>query len=238
MKALLVLGVSLSLCAVPASAQVSKWKEKLGLEKKDAVSESDTASGLKEALHIGAENAVKLTGREDGYFGNEAIKIPMPDKLRKLDKGLRRLGQGELIDEFVLGMNRAAEKAAPLAKDIFWDAIKQMDFADAREILTGGDTAATDYFREKTGDQLSEAFLPVVRESMQTVGVTRQYEQMMDRYESVPFARSLSFDVDQYTVDKALDGLFFMLAEEEGKIRTDPAARVTDLLKTVFGQKD
>lgn len=237
MKALLALGVSLSLCAAPASAQLSKWKEKVGLEKKDGVSESDTASGLKEALHVGAENAVKLTGREDGYFGNEAIKIPMPDKLRKLDKGLRRLGQGELIDEFVLGMNRAAEKAAPLAKEIFWDAIKQMDFANAREILAGSDTAATDYFRTTTSDQLSEAFLPVVKESMQTVGVTRQYEKMMDRYQSVPFAKSISFDVDQYTVDKALDGLFYMLAEEEGKIRTNPAAQVTDLLKKVFGQE-
>ena len=237
MKALLALGVSLSLWAAPAQAQLSKWKEKVGLEKNDEVSASDTVSGLKEALHVGAENAVKLTGREDGYFENKAIKIPMPDKLRKLDKGLRRLGQGELIDEFVLGMNRAAEKAAPLAKEIFWDAIKQMDFADAREILTGRDTAATDHFRTTTSDQLTEAFLPVVQESMETVGVTRQYEKMMNRYESVPFAKSINFDVDRYTVDKALEGLFYMVAEEERKIRTNPAARVTDLLKKVFGQE-
>ena len=236
MKALLVLGLSLTLCTAPATAQLNKWKEKVGLEKQDGVSESDTVSGLKEALRVGAENAIKLTGREDGYFGNDAIKIPMPDKLGKLDKGLRKLGQGELIDEFVLGMNRAAEKAAPLAKEIFWDSIKQMDFADAREILTGSDTAATDYFRTTTSDQLTEAFLPVVQESMETVGVTRQYEKMMDRYESVPFAKSINFDVDRYTVDKALEGLFHMVAEEERKIRTNPAARVTDLLKKVFGQ--
>ena len=103
--------------------------------------------------------------------------------------------------------------------------------------MAGRDTAATDYFRTTTSDQLTEAFLPVVQESMETVGVTRQYEKMMDRYKSVPFAKSISFDVDQYTVDKALDGLFYMLAEEEGKIRTNPAAQVTDLLKKVFGQE-
>ena len=238
MKILLVVGLSLSLSAAPASAQWSKWKEKLGLEKTEEVSDSDTVSGLKEALHVGVENAVKLTGREDGYFGNEAIKIPLPDKLAKLDQGLRMLGQGEMIDEFVLGMNRAAEKAAPLAKEIFWDAIKQMNFADAREILTGGDTAATDYFQTTTSERLTEAFLPVVEESMETVGVTRQYENMMERYESVPFASSLTFDVEGYTVDKALEGLFHMVAEEEREIRSNPAARVTDLLKKVFAHAE
>ena len=140
MRILLIGTIFLSLCVTPASAQLDKWKQKLGLEKSDEVSEGDTVSGLKEALHIGAENAVRLTGREDGYFKNEAIKIMMPEKLRKLDKGLRKLGMEDQIDAFVLSMNRAAEQAAPFAKDIFWGAIKDMDFDDARKILTGGET--------------------------------------------------------------------------------------------------
>ena len=235
-KAYLVLGVSLALCALPASAQRSDWKQKLGLQKTDEVGESDTIAGLKEALSIGAEKAVQLTGREDGYFNNEAIKILMPEKLRKVQKGLSRLGQEEMVDSFVLSMNRAAEKAAPFAKDIFWDAIKEMKFDDGRKILTGGDTAATDYLKANTNDKLTAAFLPVVKESMEAVGVTQQYKNMMGRFESLPFAKNVTFDVDQYTVEQALNGLFHMLAEQETAIRTDPAARVTDLLKTVFAK--
>ena len=161
----------------------------------------------------------------------------LPDKLRTVEKGVRALGQGEQVDQFVLSMNRAAEKAAPAAKTIFWDAITSMSFDDARRILGGGDTAATEYFRAKTGDALTAAFRPVVDDSMKDVGVVQKYDQLRGSYRSVPFASSLpSFDIEEYVVAKALDGLFLVLGQEERKIRTNPAARVTDLLKQVFGK--
>jgi hypothetical protein len=151
-----------------------------------------------------------------------------------LEKGLRLVGYGPQVDEFVLSMNRAAERAAPQAKKIFWDAIGEMTFDDARKILNGSDTAATDYFRAKTTDTLTAAFRPVVDRAMNEFGVTRQYKELVGRYQAIPFAKSEALDIDGYVVGKALDGLFHVLGEEEQKIRTNPAARVTDLLKEVF----
>jgi hypothetical protein len=199
------------------------------------VSDEKAAAGLKEALQVSAGNAVKLTGRTDGFFGNDAIRIGMPEKLRMVEKGLRAVGYGPKVDEFVLSMNRAAERAAPAAKDIFMGAIREMSFDDARRILTGGDTAATDYFRAKTSDRLKASFRPVVEKSMKEAGVTKRYDDLVGRYKSVPFASSVSFDVDDYVVEGALAGLFHAVAQQEKEIRTNPAARVTDLLKGVFG---
>lgn len=203
---------------------------------KDPPSDARVAKGLKEALRVGAGNAVGLTGRVDGYFKNEAIKILMPEKLRPLEKGLRRVGLGSKVDELVLGMNRAAERSAPFAKEIFFGAIRRMSFEDARKILSGGDTAATDYFKSKTTGELTAAFQPTVKQSMGEVGATRQYEELAGRYESLPFARGELVDLDAYVVSKALGGLFLVLGDEERKIRKDPAARVTNLLKEVFGK--
>jgi hypothetical protein len=133
-------------------------------------------------------------------------------------------------------MNRAAEKAAPFAKQIFWDAIGEMTFEDARKILSGNETAATEYFKGKTTDKLTGVFKPIVDRSMNEVGVTRQYNELVGRFQSIPFVKSETFDLDHYVVTKALDGLFHMVGEEEKKIRTNPTARVTDLLKEVFGK--
>ena len=146
------------------------------------VSDDKAAAGLKEALEIGTGNAVNLTGRVDGYFRNEAIRIAMPDNLRMVEKGLRAVGYGPKVDEFVLSMNRAAERASPAAKGIFVAAIREMSFDDARRILSGGDTAATDYFRDKTSDRLRAAFRPVVEKSMKESGVTQRYDELMGRY--------------------------------------------------------
>ncbi len=212
----------------------SKW---LDIGRKDKVADTDVVSGLKEALQVGSGNAVNLTGKVNGYFGNEAIKILMPSQLRTVEKGLRAIGQGQKVDDFVLAMNRAAEKAAPAAKDIFWGAIKGMSFDDARKILGGGDTAATDYLRTTTGDSLTSSFRPVVSDSMKDVGVVQKYKQLQGSYQSIPFASSLpSVDIEQYVVSKAMDGLFLVLGNEERKIRADPGARVTDLLKKVFNR--
>jgi len=192
---------------------------------------------LKQALQVGTENAVKLTGRTDGYFKNEAIKILMPEKLKTLERGLRAAGYQRDIDDFVLRMNRAAEKAAPSAKKIFWDAIGAMTIDDGRGILNGPQTAATDYFKSKTTSQLTTAFSPVVHSTMTEVGVTKQYEELFGRAQSLPFLNLEAFDLDKYVVGRSLDGLFHVVGEEEKKIRTNPAARVTDLLREVFGQR-
>ena len=209
----------------------------LGLKEKAGVGDDQVVAGLKEALSIGTANAVTATSRLDGYFGNAAIKILMPEKIRKVADVLGKMGFRKEVDDFVLSMNRAAEKAAPQARVFFVDAVKQMTFEDARAILSGGDTAATDYFKAKTLPRIREAFQPVVASSMNEVGVTRSYKEMMGRYTALPFVRAESVDLDRYVTDKALDGLFLVLGQEEMKIRRDPAARVTDLLKTVFGSK-
>jgi len=193
--------------------------------------------GLKQALQIGTENAVKLTGKTDGYFANQAIKILMPERLKTLEQGLRVVGYGPQVDELVLGMNRAAEQAAPAAKQIFWDAIGDMTIDDARHILDGADTAATDYFKGKTTAHLTTAFKPIVDKSMSQVGVTRQYDELLGRARLIPFLDVERFDLDNYVVGKALDGLFHVVGDEEKKIRTNPAARVTDLLREVFGRR-
>jgi hypothetical protein len=193
-------------------------------------------SGLKEALSLGTEKAVKQVSQMDGYFGNEMIKILMPEKISKVADVLAKVGFQKQVDEFVVSMNRAAEKAAPEAAGIFVDAIKEMSFEDAKGILNGGDTAATDYFKRKTSNNIYDAFKPIISSSMDSVGVTRDYKAMMKKYESIPFVEKQSLDLDHFVTNKALDGLFYMVGQEEKKIRTDPAARVTNLLKTVFGK--
>ena len=201
------------------------------------VNDAKIGSGLQEALKIGTENAVNITGQTDGFFKNQLIKLLMPKSLQTMEKPLRLVGYGPQIDEFVLGMNRAAEKSVPFAKDIFWDAIGQMNFEDAKKILAGSDTAATDYFKAKTSKKLQTAFQPSVEEVMGQVGVNRQYNELIGRYKDVPFAKSVTFDVNQYVTEKTTDGLFYVVGQEEKKIRTNPAARVTDLLKEVFSKR-
>lgn len=201
-----------------------------------ASSDDKVAAGLKEALEIGTGNAVTSTGKPDGFFKNAAIKILMPDKLRKLDKGLRAVGLGSQLDAFVLSMNRAAERAAPSAKSIFKEALTKMTFSDAKRILRGGDTAATEYFRDKTSELLTASFLPIVSSSLGEVGATKNYKDLVGRYSALPLVSAPSLDLDQYVTGKSLEGLFHMLGEEERKIRKDPAARVTKLLKDVFSQ--
>ena len=195
------------------------------------------SEGLKEALKVGTENAVNLTGRVDGYFANQAIKILMPERLKSLEQGLRLIGQGDRVDELVLGMNRAAEKAAPAARQIFVDAIGEMGIDDARKILSGPDTAATDYFKGKTTGKLTTAFQPVVHRAMNEVGLARQYKDLLTQAQAIPFFRAEEYDLDRYVVGKSLDGLFHVVGDEERKIRTNPAARTTDLLKEVFGRR-
>jgi hypothetical protein len=230
-----VLSIALILlAATPASAQLENL---LRLPRSGSdLGDARIGDGLKQALQVGTENAVGLTGKVDGYFANAAIRILMPDRLRTVEQGLRALGQGAQVDEFVLSMNRAAERAAPAAKSIFWNAIGAMTFEDARRILQGPNTAATEYFKDKTTDALTSAFSPVVSSAMNEVGATRHYKELVGVAQALPFGGAGAFDLDRYVVGKALDGLFLVVGQEEQKIRTNPAARVTPLLKEVFGK--
>ena len=221
---------------VPSYAQWKSVLDQLKGTRQSGLTEGKISSGLKQALQVGTENAVKSTGRKDGYFGNPAIKILLPPKLKTMEEGLRLAGKGPQVDDFVLSMNRAAEQAAPLAKPIFLDAVKQMTFDDARKILKGDDTAATDYFKQKTSARLTEAFTPVVRKEMENVGVIRRYNNLTGGMMALPFGKLGAFDINRYVVAKSLDGLFYVLGQEEKKIRTNPAAQVTPLLKQVFGK--
>jgi len=201
-----------------------------------ASDEKTNASGIKEALAVGTQNAVKNLSQVNGYFGNQAVKILMPSSIQRVADMARMAGFQKQVDEFVLSMNRAAEAAAPLAAQYFGDAIRDMTLDDARTILTGGNTAATDFFRSKTHEKLYAAFKPTVSQKVSEVGATRAYQDMLGKYESVPLVGKQSLDLDDYVTNKSLDGLFLMVGEEEKKIRANPAARTTDLLKSVFGK--
>jgi hypothetical protein len=199
--------------------------------------EGKVVQGLKEALEIGTKNAVEKVSKPDGYFRDPNIRIPLPGPVRKVESLLRGMGYGSQVDAFELSMNRAAEKAAPQAKGLFWDAVKKMSFDDARKILQGRENEATLYFKDKTWDPLDRAFRPIVREAMSTVGVTRSYQDLEAKVKTIPFADRLNLNLDEYVTHKAMDGLFIMVGEEERRIRQDPAARVTGLLKEVFGSQ-
>lgn len=222
--------------SLTACAEFSQSLQLFGLPTPAGLTQDQIAAGLKDALRVGTEHATALTGKPDGYYRNPSIKIPMPEQLQAFEKGLRTFGFGPQVDEFLLSMNRAAEQAAPQAKDIFVGAIAQMTFADAQQILSGPDTAATEYFKANTSAQLTAAFRPQVEQAMNQVGVTRQYKELVQHFRTIPFPKTELVDLDQYVVGKGLEGLFLMLGQEEQAIRKNPAARVTDLLKQVFGK--
>ncbi len=232
----IILAVLLCSAALTHAGLLDDVMKGTGTSSKGDTDDSKIASGLKEALSIGTKKAVNNVSQVNGYFGNQAIKILMPDKIQKVAEVLRKVGYKKEVDDFVLSMNRAAEEAAPKATPFFVDAIKGMTFEDARGILNGGDTSATEFFKKKTHDKIYNAFKPVISSSMDKVGVAHSYKQMMAKYESLPFMSKESVDLDHHVTTKAMDGLFYMVGQEEKKIRTDPAARVTDLLKSVFGK--
>jgi uncharacterized protein DUF4197 len=205
-------------------------------KKTNGLTDDKIIAGLKEALRVGTGNAVALTGRPDGFLKNAAIKILLPEKLRSAGKTLRMVGMGSQVDALEVGMNRAAEQASPKAKQIFLNALTRMTFSDARQIFSGGDTAATDYFKRTSSDELTTAFAPIVHQAMQNVGVVRQYNQLMKNPMLSTLAGDKSFSLDDYVVGKTMDGLFYMVGEEERKIRKDPAAQVTPILREVFGK--
>lgn len=223
-----LIGAALVLCCLMSLVRAQAQNE--------APSESMMISGFKQALSIGTEKAVQMVSKPDGFFGNPAIKIPLPDKMKVVADMLAKAGMQKQIDDFTLSMNRAAEKAAPQAASIFGGAIKDMGIEDANKIYSGGDTAATEFFKGKTSSKIFSAFKPIVSSSMGEVGTTALFNSIMSKYNAIPFAPKTSVDIEEYVTNKAIDGLFTMVGQEEKKIRTDPAARTTDVLKSVFGK--
>ncbi|MFH0985112.1 MAG: DUF4197 domain-containing protein [Candidatus Omnitrophota bacterium] len=215
------------------------WKEQLqsAIKPLQQANLNDTriGQGLKEALGVGIDNAVKKASAAGGYSKNDLIKIRFPQQLSLVEKGLRAVGMGAKVDDFERSVNQAAEAAAPQAKGALLDAVMGMSFADAQGILKGGDTAATDYFKKTTWDRLYQTVSPVMKKTLDQYSVSQKYDQLLQAYSKIPLAAKPKFvAADQYATTKALDGLFVLIAEQEKKIRTDPSARVTDLLKTVF----
>ncbi|MFH1680419.1 MAG: DUF4197 domain-containing protein [Candidatus Eisenbacteria bacterium] len=202
-----------------------------------ALDEPTVAAGLKEALRVGTERTVASTGKVDGFFANQLIRIVMPEELESAAAALRTIGMRKQVDEFELAMNRAAEKSAGEAADVFWGAIKKMTIAEAFDILGGEETAATDYFRAHTSDELRRRFGPIVTDKMGEVGLYNAYNGLMDRYTALPLVEKPVFDLDEYITERALSGMFTVLASEEKRIREDPAARTTELLRKVFGRE-
>jgi len=223
------------LCQYSHADFLDVLKDSLSTVSSKKTSDGKIDMGLKEALNVGARNSIEYLGKDNGYFANQAVKILLPSEVRKAEKVLRGVGFGPQLDEFTLSMNRAAEKAAPLAADLFANAISEMSFDDANKILRGGNTAATDYLKGKTYDKLLTLFEPSVRKTMGEYKVTQQYNAITGKVQNLPLVgKAINLDVNHYVSSKALDGLFYMLAREEADIRTNPKARVTSLLRDVF----
>jgi hypothetical protein len=211
-------------------------KSKMGTITTTKLSDTEIGSGLKDALKVGIENTIKFLGKQDGYMGNQAVKILLPKNLQNMQPALQKMGLGPKMDEFTLSMNRAAEKAAPLAADIFASAIASLSIDDAQKILNGGNTAATDYLRKATYNRLLDKFKPAVVNAMNDYDVSKKYQDVTGKMSSLPFMGQVAgkLDLSNYVSSKALDGLFCVLGQQEAEIRSNPSARVTDLLKKVF----
>jgi hypothetical protein len=200
-----------------------------------SLSNADAQAGLKAALEKGATVAVDVLGKTDGFFGNGAVKIPLPESLQKYEKLMRQFGMGKHADELVLTMNRAAEAAVPEAKKLFSESIKKMTVQDAKGILSGGQTSGTDYFKRTTTDQLRLRFLPIVKRATEKVKLAEKYNEYAGKGVKFGLVKKEHANLDDYVTQKALDGLFFMVAEEEKKIRQNPVQAGSNIIKKVFG---
>ncbi|GEO05826.1 hypothetical protein AAE02nite_34900 [Adhaeribacter aerolatus] len=202
------------------------------------VSDAEVASGLKEALSIGISKGATTASQTDGYFKNSLIRISFPQEVKKVESTLRAVGMGSLVDDFVLSLNRAAEDAAQSAKPIFLDAIKKLTIRDVWGILTGGKDAATQYLKRTTSEELTTAFTPRIQTSLEKVNATKYYTDIISAYNRIPTVQRVNPDLTSYATQKAIDGLFILVAQEEANIRENPIARTTQLLKRVFAKQD
>ena len=200
----------------------------------DSLTNSEIISGLKEALETGAGSVVSQLGAENGFNSDSSIHISLPSYLSTAKTLMEKAGLGFYAEDLELKLNRAAEAATPKAKALLVNAISQMSFDDAKSVLNGADDAATQYFKEKTSDDLTEAFTPVVEETLEEIGVVKSYDRMMEKYKSMPLVPDVKGNLADYAVEEALDGIFYYLAKEEKAIRENPAKQTTALLKKLF----
>jgi hypothetical protein len=218
-----ILAALIVTAAAPAVAQLERLTQR------------DALAGLRTALERGSQAAVAALGRTDGFLGNPKVKIPIPQSLERTERLARRVGLGKEVDELVVAMNRAAEAAVPEARKLLVDSVKKMTVQDAKAILTGGDTAATEYFRRTTDKTLHARFLPIVVRATEKVGVAQRYREFAQPAAALGLVSAEHADLDEYVTRKALDGLYFMLGEEEKKIRKDPVGTGSAILRKVFG---
>lgn len=220
---------------VHAQFNLGKVLDKVG-GKSDGLGENEIVSGLKEALNVGISNGSAEASKVDGFFKNELIKIAVPPEAQKVAETLRKMGLGDQVDKFTLSLNRAAEDAAKKSKPIFVKAITSMTVPDALGILKGQDDAATQYLKKTTNEDLYKTFFPVVDSTLNLNKATDYYKEIVDTYNKIPLVKKVNPDLKGYATQKTIDGLYILIAQEEKKIREDPKARVTDLLKKVFKQ--
>lgn len=239
MKYAFLLFLTYSIGISSGSAQFNSLKKDLkkavGLTGSSKLSQDEISKGLKEALTTGVDKSVARLSKPDGYFKDPEIKIPMPSKAKSVESKLRQLGQGKRVDDAVESINRAAEDAAVVAKNLFVNAIKAMTLTDAKNILQGNDDAATQYLSKSTRPELIKQFTPHIKTSLDKVGATKHWETVFSTYNKIPFVQKVETDLVGYTTEKAIQGLFIQVAKEELNIRENPSARATDLLKKVFG---
>lgn len=237
MKALKICFLITVLCFVQASiyAQLFKNIEKTLGSGENKYTTEEAVAGIREALIKGTENSVNLVSAIDGYFGNPKIKIPFPPEAQQMEQKLRAIGLGYKVDEAILTMNRAAENAAKDIQPIFVSAIKSMTISDAVNIVNGNEHAATEYLQRTTYDQLFRQIKPIIKKSLETVDATKYWDELINAYNAIPFVKKMNPDLAEYVTEKAIGGLFVMVALEEEKIREDPMARTTELLQKVFG---
>jgi len=209
--------------SMPAAAQL------------DRISHADAVSGLRQALNDGSLAAVARLGVENGFFGDPRVKIPLPPSLQRVERAMRAFGMRRQADELVLSMNRAAEAAVPEAKQLLVDAVKRMSVQDAKQILTGGDTAGTEYFKRTTRTRLTERFLPIVKQATDRVGLAQQYNALAGQGVMLGVVREDQATIERYVTQKALDGLYFIIGEQEKAFRRDPVGASSDIVRKVFG---
>lgn len=244
MKSILILTTVFVICSINVFSQ--GWGDRLkdvtnkvtGTSGGAGLSNDEIISGLKEALSVGATNGASLASKADGFYKNQMIFIPFPPEAAKVKSAAEKVGMSSKVEEFVMTMNRAAEEAAKEAATVFINAVKGMSVSDGLKILKGADNAATEYLKANTSAELKQKFMPIVKAATQKVQVTKYWEPLISNYNKASFltgGEKINTDLDAYITDKAIEGLFKLIAVEEGKIRKDPVARVSDILKKVFG---
>ena len=237
MKQIILILLAINLSVIANSQSILDKAKKTFSKNNSNVSEEEAGFGVKEALNNGITSAVSFLNKPDAFFKSELYKVLLPPDAKKMEKTLRDIGMGKMADDAIEAINRGAEDAVGYATPIFVDAIKQMTVTDALKLVTGGKNSITEFFRAKTSAKLKAAFMPVITQSLEKTNATKYYGDAVNRYNKVPFAKKMNPDLSDYVADRTLFALFDRIGVEEANIRTNPAARTSDLLKKVFGGK-